>query len=303
MPDLEWFAESLLEHAPSEYLRERLRVLAVSRAHAPAFNDLAERGTEFGDVGLRWEPRAVERAEGEMSPSDRFALMDSALLLHQTAETVWHWFLASTVEAPEPWFSIPSTSPGKLQEQIETLRTGSPDHVAGLVAMAFLDSSGPPGSQRAERSTAEAEAIAGLRDLLFWFARHVGSADAYNAIKHGAVALTGRHSMSLEVDGKTIDWASGESLLVLRRNGRPDRGREPWKLEQRWYSLEVCLAGTAVGCALLDLLWGRTRLRARRRSVRAVAPDEVAGLTVDFLREMSEDHFSSATHRFHWVPE
>ncbi|CAB4921819.1 unannotated protein [freshwater metagenome] len=136
-----------------------------------------------------------------------------------------------------------------------------------------------------------------------WFAEHVGSADAYNGIKHGSAAIAGRQAMTLEIAGETIEWASGESLVVLRRDGKPDRGREPWKLKQRWYSLEVCLAAAAMGCSLLELIWQRVRLRARGRGVRVMAPQELTGLNVDVLRELSDAHSATATHRFIWTPD
>ncbi|MSW50167.1 MAG: hypothetical protein F2817_04640, partial [Actinobacteria bacterium] len=139
VPDLQWYAESILERSPSEYLRERLRVLAVSCANPSDIDVSAERGAKFGDLELRWETTDDADDTSEMSAASRFALMDSAVLLHQTAEALWLWFLASAVEAPAPWFAIPSTTPAKLQAQISAFQdapVGTRDHAVG---MAFID--------------------------------------------------------------------------------------------------------------------------------------------------------------------
>lgn len=303
MPDLEWFAESLLERPPSEYLRERLKILAVSWANSREIDRLSELGVKLGELDLRWAPVDDRRPPSEMSAAARFASMDSAVLLHQTAETLWHWFLASAAAVPAPWFSIPSTTPKKLQDQIDAFRDGPRERSGDAVGMAFLDAWEPGSRERQLRDAESVAAVSELRQLMLWFAEHVGSAGAYNGIKHGSAAISRRQRLSLEIGGETIDWASGESLIVLRRDGRPDKGREPWKLEQRWYSLEVCLAGTAIGCSLLDLIWERVRHRARGRGVRSIKPDEVAGLTVRVLRKLSDDHSSEATHRFTWTPD
>jgi hypothetical protein len=302
MPGLESFAESLLERSPSEYLRERLRILAVSWANGPEIDRLSEHGVKLGDLDLRWTSVDDVHPASEMSAAARFASMDSAVLLHQTAETLWHWFLAAVAEEPAPWFSIPATSPQKLQHQIETFRSGPRAGSDDSVGIAFVDAWEPGPPERQPRDKETAAAVAELRQLMLWFAEHVGSAGAYNGIKHGSAAIPKRQRLSLEIDGRTIDWASGESLIVLRRDGQPNNGREPWILEQRWYSLAVCLAGTAMGCSLLDLVWERIRHRARGRGVRAIKPDEVSGLTVDVLRKLDDHHYSEATHRFTWTP-
>lgn len=275
----------------------------MSWANSREIDKLSEHGVKIGELDLRWTPVEDGPPPSEMSPADRFATMDSAVLLHQTAETLWHWFLASVAEVPAPWFSIPSTSPKKLQDQIDAFRDGPRELTDDAVGKAFVDAWEPDSREHQPRDAESAAAVSELRQLMLWFAEHVGSAGAYNGIKHGSAAISKRQKLSFEIGGKTVDWASGESLIVLRRDGRPDKGREPWRLEQRWYSLDVCLVGTAMGCSLLDLVWGRVRLRARGRGVRAIKPEEMAGLTVGVLRKLSDDHSSEATHRFTWTPD
>jgi hypothetical protein len=303
MPDASWFASALFDCPPSEYLRERLRTYAVSQGRPDEFDTLAGKGAKFGGVELRWEAVPVDRPEGGMSAAERFALMEAAALLHQTAETVWLWFLAAGADDPAPWFAIPETHPKRLRDAIRAFEKQPEASAAAAISGAFLGASGPEGVWDCPSLPEWTSAVRALRGLMLWFARPVQNAAAYNALKHGAVGVAGRHRLDVEVDGETIEWAAGQTLTALRPDGKAPSGESRWRMEQRWYSPEVCMAATVFGSSLIDLIWQSTRQRVQGTRRPPIDYGRLAQHTYEVLQGLDDSHFANSSTAFRFDRE
>jgi hypothetical protein len=239
---------------PWSYLHTRLCGLAAAAGKPDRFIDLFEvaftvgDGFKIGGGGQSPAPEAVQR----------FAAVDSEVLLHHAAETVLRAYLTFASHPDAPWLDIAAQRQAReFKEKVRRRFRAKPvtSHDLDQTAVLLLGGEEPPEDETSYEDWRRA--TMNIESFLREFANHwLDEAHTYNSLKHGLVARSGEHSIRIEAaeGGSAVFELEGVTLAVVESERRDDKSIE-WFLATKWIDVERNLALVWIATRLLRAAW------------------------------------------------
>ncbi|GHF04462.1 hypothetical protein [Pseudolysinimonas yzui] len=242
---------------PAEYLDNRLWSLL----------------TMIGETG-RPRPARQRRRYGERTYSwtsdpeevrDRYAALESTVLLHHACEALLRLYLAHAFAEPCPWLAISKLrGPGVFPSATDLLREDlrNPKRVTDLL-LTFTASKTAAEFNPACTAEAWESHEKGLIALIRYAARTVREdAPFYNSAKHGLAILAGPMMFSLTAEDGSGFSQAGPTLEVLDAElvDKATKARE-WRRSARWLDPPVAVEIAAAIVKVIQSLWDAARLR------------------------------------------
>lgn len=258
---------------PHDYFAQRLQSLLLLAGRGDDIDHLVREGLTFGRLTVAPQPdqpSVEDEQQKQREARERFIIIESEVLLHHASESLLRLFLAhepkilpdGTLKLPEcPWLEIARlrdfrefktrVSARFVEPGDELIRRMQVSTVFYGVARKALHPVPP-----------QEEWDAGLLNIgrfLSHYARHLlGSANLYNAAKHGLAVMPGDATVQLD-DGALLK-ADGPSILYLETEADSE-GRVRWNQTTAWIDLDRTITFVHLACQFIEAIWGVARVR------------------------------------------
>ncbi|WP_142134055.1 hypothetical protein [Arthrobacter sp. SLBN-83] len=192
---------------PHEYIRARLQSIIFTLSDADEAEAILQQDLLIGTLQAGGTQRLAQDVR------QRYALMESTVLLHHAGEALLRLWMAHKDSPPCPWLEVASlTTPRIFKEEADKHASDTSRMPRSNVGSVFLG-----GSTREDAHVEMTEeqwerSIDGLQELLRLVA-HTVTRDAtlYNAAKHGLVGLPGDQA-DIVYEGKRVAGGGGITL-------------------------------------------------------------------------------------------
>jgi hypothetical protein len=206
--------------APYDYLDARLQslVLTVSDDTQEDLAALLGRGVSYKTLKMNGEP-------SDRTALDRYAAIESTVLLHHASEALLRLYLAHARRAPCPWLELSSLlTPTEFKKALKKLNSelDNLEQVDDLVEVFSFstDHSFFEGVDEESWASHRAALVRLVQHLIRTF---LDGANAYNAAKHGLALGAGDLGLRLGQEGEEpLFDHSGPALNYLELKGAPD---------------------------------------------------------------------------------
>lgn len=245
--------------SPHAYFERRLKSLAVAIGDGRELDALLEAGVSYGDFSLKSDDNDVEQGHSDQKDIDAYAAVESAVLLHHTAEATLRLYLAHANRNPCPWLEVAKlTNFREFKQRIAAL-AGSmdDDEVLDDLAEVFSYRSTPEFLVGGDPTAMWKDHRAGLRDLISESIRTIlDDAHIYNAAKHGMAIVSSDLGVSIgdSDDSDPLIHQKGPVLTFLELNQVSD-SEKYWHQTSAWVDPTKSMAITFLLIRLMDSLW------------------------------------------------
>ena len=276
--------------SPAEYLRHRLRLLALMAGRPDDMFALYEEGIEYGELKMGGRVDVDdERIAG-------FVAAETEVLWHHAAETLLRAFLAHKDAPPCPWLEIArlrSFATFKNRVRAEVLDLGEDDVALELLAQVFVAPAPLEACERAFATTDVRASLAATSRMLRRIGeRYLEHAHAYNAAKHGLAITAGHHDFSI---------TNGDDPPVIREEGpaitylevRETEAGPTWHRTTTWILVEQLMGSVFWIALLLESMWSAATMRYvefREPQVHLPTPEIADGLNLHAKKWLSLPH-------------
>lgn len=246
--------ERFYEMEPYEYLDGRLRSLILTISDTVDHDAIW--ASEVGYQDLKVASVTTDRKQ-----LDRYAAVESTVLLHHSCETLLRLYLAHANRTECPWLEMSSLI--NAREFKETIRKlgrelNEPTREADILEV-FSYTSDPKHFSEMTETVWNSHRKAMVRLLRFAIEEVAGVANAYNAAKHGLAIGAGPLNFSFGPTGGEMKlMQAGPALNYLEMAG--DKGKRRWQVTSRWVDPERNLGIIALVKQQIEDLWGVARL-------------------------------------------
>lgn len=235
---------------PHEYFDNRFSALL---RHVSRPNHVDPLAMKYGELKVTESPSEDDTDDEDRKERDRFAALDSTVLLHHASESLVRMYLAHAERSSCPWVALAELKqPRAFPTALKKLKRRLSDQDDLLLddimeVFAYSTTNAPWGdSAPADSWSKHREALAVL--LGFAVNRLLDDSGLYNAAKHGFGVSAGPRHMKL---GDLIDY-SGPSISYLEYNHAAE---VPWTTSLSWVDPERYLAATFLISKQLKNLW------------------------------------------------
>lgn len=236
---------------PHEYIRARLQSIVFILTDAEEAEAILKMGLRVG---------ALEGGGFKRLPEDarnRYALMESTVLLHHAGEALLRLWLAHKDAPSCPWLKIAGlNSAAKFKEEAEKYATDTYQLSRQAIAAVFLGGQTPEEAGIEIKEDQWDSSIDGFAELLRVVADIITSeATLYNAAKHGLVGLPGDQDEIL-YQGRRVAGGGGVTYLEnIPDDPKFRSGPRSWWLTTSFANLEANLLIIELIIRAIHSLW------------------------------------------------
>lgn len=271
---------------PHLYLQRRLKTLALSISDTVDLSRAWREGVGYKSF------RIADNAVQDHDETERYAAMESTVLLHHACESLLRLYLAHQERTPCPWTELAGLlSFREFKQRAEQLRSelGTQHRVDDLME-AFAYAPDPSAF-----SNVTSEQWADHREALVLIVRVaidviLDEAHIYNAAKHGLALLAGDVGMQIGPEAEPALIAQkGPALTYLERTPHG-----PWQVTTAWVRTERNLGVAYLVISQIESLWKVAQTHRLNRDPSVLMPLEAAKVRHVIDLEMKEG-FNVAT--------
>ncbi|MFF2318241.1 hypothetical protein ACFVTE_18480 [Arthrobacter sp. NPDC058097] len=256
---------------PHEYIRARLQSIIFTLSDADEAEAIVQQDLFIGTLQAGGSQRLSQEVR------QRYALMESTVLLHHAGEALLRLWMAHKDSPSCPWLEVASLTTARIfKEEAEKHASDTSRIPRSTIASVFLG-----GSTREDAHVEMTEgqwerSIDGFQELLRLVAHTITSeATLYNAAKHGLVGLPGDQA-DIVYEGKRVAGGGGITYLEKTPDNTKFRsGPHSWWLTTSFTNLEANLFLIELTLRAISSLWAV----ARRRHLGV--PGEVVLISLD----------------------
>jgi hypothetical protein len=244
---------------PDAYLRRRLTSLLLWLSSPEGLEDLLRAGIEYESLKLKWaDDRGEDLKCEEADEQQRYAAIESEVLLHHASETLLRFYLAHSPKSPCPWLDLSREADFRaFKKTVANLRKRlQGDEEKDRIAFAFF---GATDRKQWKPTPDESRWDAGrtnIAQFLDFYASVFLASAPYNAAKHGLALLGGSSGISVGAGQNENPFLSrnGPALQYLAIRKEAGSGLPRWAEETKWIALNRAVLMTWVACDLLKAL-------------------------------------------------
>jgi len=248
--------ESFFRSDPAEYLDYRLwglvSLVGESDGERPS-HEVRKFDREY-----TWTPDAQESR-------DRFAALESTVLLHHACESMLRLYLGLAFSNPCPWLAVSQLRrPGEFPTELRRLRVDleRPERIEDLLVVFTCAATAREFNARCPQEVWDSHVRALTTLLRYAIGRVLDEAIFYNAAKHGLAVLAGEQNLTLSADGRAVIGATGLALEVLDTPIVDQATKERrWREETIWVDPPAMVATAAQIIRAIRSLWATNRHR------------------------------------------
>ena len=245
--------------SPHAYFERRLKSLAIAIGDGREFDDLLRAGVSYGDFSMKSDDNDADQGPSDQKDVDDYAAVESAVLLHHTAEATLRLYLAHANRNPCPWLEIAKlTNFREFKQRIAALAESlGDDEVLDDLAEVFSYRATPEFILGGDPTAMWKDHRAGLRDLISEVIRIIlDDAHIYNAAKHGMAIVSSDLGLSIGdgEDGGPLIHQKGPVLTFLELNQVSD-SEKYWHQTSAWVDPTKSMAIAFLLIKLMDSLW------------------------------------------------
>lgn len=242
---------------PASYFRTRIQSLMLLLSGSGRVDEELASGLSYG--GLKFGP--TERPQTDQRKF--YAALESSVLLHHAAETLFRLFLAHREEPPCPWLEISGAKqPDVFKKEVEDfVNRKSTEEDRASISRVFLGGTSSLEAEIGLDDAAWGASVDGLVALL----KAVGGAlldesGLYNAAKHG-LAGSPQDSGAIDLNGFRI--GGGTSVMYLQRKKTERAGSQhdvdTWYATMHFSRVDSDLTLTEYCARAISSLWAVAR--------------------------------------------
>jgi len=241
---------------PTDYIRRRLRMIALMREAPDALHELEAVGLTSGEVTIEYigdGDRQSDTWKQERQDREEFITADAWQLLNHAAETLIRVYLAHCDGAPCPVVAIAKRDPAFKTAVRQRFARDAPTaehHAANGIAFYGDADALRMTDTPVERREA---ALTNLEGLLRMYARFFLDADAYNALKHGLALRAGFSRLEIKSEEVDLGRTEGAHIEWLGEVVKGDARR--WAIKTRWVDVSLLLKQIAIAADLATHIW------------------------------------------------
>ena len=241
---------------PSAYFRTRLAALALVEGGEGECAAVLERGVSIG----RFQVHMSGETDAENGATAwEYAAIESEVLFHHVAESLFRMLFAHVGNPPCPWLEIARLRHFRdFSQRLETEVRASDRRWRTSVAQVLMGSDRPPPDLDRDLWDGIVDSACEALDIIKerFTAEHV----LYNAMKHGAaVTAEPRVATIAPEDGDPVVLGDGPAAIFLEQ--RQVGSRWAWHKSIRWVDTDSLLFLVSYMLQMLDAVWTVARTR------------------------------------------